>query len=262
MDKLNSLYYSTSKSNSRSSLALRKIWKFYDKDNVFKNLEYIHSTYNVSSLNKDTMIKEEKEYVMEKYLITCNDNIRQSETIKDINEWLDSNYDILKKSYDNCMKSFEIIKYLTSELGEYNYATTYEIGWGVKDFYKLYIDLYSTKITLNYKNKETILTEQKLKTFIQKNKKLLCQAKENEHKKYLQRLKERREQERIEKLREQTEKLQLNQDGHNHDATKKVGYTNKQNSFAVPRTLKQRYEAQACKPFPEKYPWIKTKKNN
>jgi hypothetical protein len=208
---------------------------------------------------KGTMRKEEVQRTIEKFTTSTMDNRKQSESIKDINVWLDTNFHLLKKSYDNCMKSFEIIEFLKGELGDYNYCTTYEVGWSVKDFYKLYIDLYSTTITLNYKGKETVLSEEKLNTFIKKNKKLINQAKENEHKKYLARVEKAREEERIKKLSEETEILSI--DKSMYDATKKVGYNSKSSSFSIPRTLKERYEAQACKPFPEKYPWERKNKN-
>jgi hypothetical protein len=259
MERLDSLYYSVSTSHSRSSSNKRKIWKYYDTNGKLMNLEYDYSVYNVSMYVKNTMKKEDVQQTHEKFTISSMDTRNQSELIKDINVWLNTNFDLLKTSYDNCMKSFEIIDFLKNELGDYNYCTTYEVGWSVKDFYKLYIDLYSKKITLNYKGKETILSEEKLKIFIKKNKKLINQAKENEHKKYLERLEKSREEERIKKLSEETDKLSI--DKSMYDATKKVGYNSKSSSFSVPRTLKQRYEAQACKPFPEKYPWERKRKN-
>lgn len=260
MERLDSLYYSVSFSHSRSSFNKKKSWKYYDETGQLMNLEYDYSVYNISRYVRDTMRKEDVQQIHEKFITSSMNTRQQSEYIKDINEWLNVNFHILKTSYDNCMKSFEIIDFLKSELGEYNYCTTYEVGWAIKDFYKLYIDLYSTKITLNYKGKETVLSEEKLKTFIKKNKKLINQAKENEHKKYLERLNKSREEERIKKLEEETEKLSITKNS-TYDATKKVGYNSKSSSFSVPRTLKERYEAQACKPFPEKYPWERKRKN-
>lgn len=259
MERLESLYYSVSVSHSRSSFNKKKTWKYYDKNGKLTNLEYDYSVYNISMYVKDTIRKREVQQTHEKFSTYSMDSRKQAEYIKDIDAWLKVNFHLLKTSYDNCMKSFEIIKFLKSELSDYNYCTTYEVGWSVKDFYKLYIDLYSTKITLNYKGKETVLSEEKLKIFIKKNKKLINQAKENEHKKYLERLQKTREEERIKKLEEETEKLSI--DKSTYDATKKVGYNSKSSSFSIPRTLKERYEAQACKPLPEKYPWERKRKN-
>ena len=40
------------------------------------------------------------------------------------------------------------------------------------------------------------------------------------------------------------------------DSTRKVGSKNKNHSLYITSTsLKERYETQACKPFPVKYPW-------
>lgn len=259
MERLDSLYYSLSISHKRSSSNTKKIWKYYDENGNLMNLEYDYNVYNVSMLNKETMIRKETQQTQEKFSIISFNNRSQSELIKNIDTWLDKHFHLLKTSYDNCMKSFETMNFLKEELGDYNYCTTYEVGWSVKDFYKLYIDLYSSKIMLNYKGKETILTQEKLKTFIKKNKKLINQAKENEHKKYLERINKSREEERIKKLEEETSKLII--DKSTYDATKKVGYNSKSSSFSIPRTLKERYEAQACKPFPEKYPWERKHKN-
>lgn len=252
MERLKELYYSTDVSYNRSNSSKRYIWKFYDENNCLCNLEYKHSIYRINALNRDTMIRSEIEQSFNGFMISCQDK-RQSQKINDIDNWLKDNFKYIKKSYDNCMKSFEIIDYIKMELGDYNYATTYEIGWSIKDFYKLSIDLYSIKIILNYKGKETQLTEQKLKTFIQKNKKAIIQAKENDYKKYLQRKKEAMEQRQLQQITERTENLTLQA---NYDATRKVNYKGNSSGFYIPRTLKQRYEAQACKPFPEKYPWI------
>jgi hypothetical protein len=258
MDKLKSLQCSVSKSDNRSNILTRYIWKFYDSNNVLKNLEYQHSIYYINTLNKKTRVREDIEHITEKYTLSSNDKKSIYEQINNIDEWLTNNLEYLTKSHDNCMKSFQIIEYLKLELGDYDFATTYEVGWSIKDFYKLYIDLYSTNITLNYKNKETKLSEQKLKTFIQKNKKLIIQAKENQEKKYIHRINETKEQERLKKLTEETEKLVI--DKYQHDATRKVGTRKISSGFSIHRTLKERYETQACKPFPVKYPWEKTNK--
>lgn len=256
MEQLKELYFSTSIGNSKSNSFKILTWKFYDENNHLRNLDYKYSICRISALNKTSMLREEVEQANECFTISFQ-GATHNEFIKDINHWLKDNFKYIKKSYDNCMKSLELLKFITSELGEYNYATTYEYGWSIKDFYKLYIDLYSTKIILNYKGKETQLTEQKLKTFIQKNKKLILQTKENEHKKYIQRQNEYMEKERIEKITAETERLNISKI--EYDATRKVNYGRKNNdahySFALKRSLKERYEAQACKPFPEKYPW-------
>jgi hypothetical protein len=255
MEQLKQLYYSTSTGNSRSNSFKLLTWKFYDENNCLRNLEYKYTICNISTLNKVTRLRDEIKQENKQFYLSHTDTGHGSDLIKNIDEWLTHNMKYIKKSYDNCMKSFEIIDFIKSELGNYNYALPYEIGWSIKDFYKLYIDLYSTKITLNYKGKETQLSEQKVKTFIKKNKQLIIQAKENEHKKYIQRKNEIMEQERIKKLEEDTKQLNIDS---KYDATRKVNYgsgKNLTNSFAILRTLKERYETQACKPFPEKYPW-------
>lgn len=253
MDKLKLLQHSISKSNNRDNILTRYTWKFYDADNILKTLEYQHLIYYISTFNKKTG-RENIQYVTQKYLLSSFEKKYINEQIYNIDEWLINNFQYLNKSNDDYIKSLDIIKYITTEIGEYNYGLTYEVGWFIKDFYKLGIDLYSTKIMLNYKGKETQLSEQKLKTFIQKNKKVIIKAKENDHKKYIQRLNETREKNRLDYLAKETEKLSIIQLSE-HDATRKVGSLNKCKSFIIERSLNERYETQACKPFPIKYPW-------
>jgi len=59
----------------------------------------------------------------------------------------------------------------------------------------------------------------------------------------------------VENLAKEAEKLTIIQTSE-HDATRKVGSHNKCTSFIIKRSLKERYETQACKPLPVKYPWI------
>lgn len=254
MDKLKTLQHSVAKFDNRCNILTKYTWKFYDSDNILKILEYQYSIYYVNTLNKQTRIREDIQHVTERYSLSSFEKKSINEEIYDIDEWLTNNLEYLKKSNDDYLKSLDIIKYITSELGEYNYALTYEVGWTIKDVYKLYIDLYSSNILLNYKGKDTQLSEQKLKTFIQKNKKVIIKAKENDHKKYIQRLNETREKNRLDDLAKETEKLNIIQSSE-HDATRKVGSLNKCESFVIKRSLKERYETQACKPFSVQYPW-------
>jgi hypothetical protein len=254
MDKLKSLKYSVAKYNNRCNILTRYTWKFYDSNNILKTLEYQHLIYYIDTLNKQSRISENIQHVTERYTISLVDKKNIQYSIYNIDEWLINNFEYLKKSNNDYMKSLDIIKYITIELGEYNFALTYEVGWSIKDVYKLYIDLYSAKIVVNYKGKETELSEQKLKTFIQKNKKVIIKAKENDHTKYIQRLNEAREKEHLEDLAKETEKLNIIQSSE-HDAIRKVGTYNRCESFIIKRTLKERYETQACKPLPVTYPW-------
>lgn len=255
MDKLKTLQHSISNLNNRSNILYIYIWRFYDSNNVLQNLEYKHAIYNINTLNKISRIREDIQHITKKYSVSSSEYKSIHHPINDIDNWLIDNFKYLEKSNDNYIKSHAIITYITSELGEYNYALTYEVGWSVKDIYKLYIDLYSSKIILDYKGKETQLSEQKLKTFIQKNKKIILQAKENQYKKYIQRVAENREKERLEQLTKDLEEQRLISIA-DCDATRKVGSRHKCESFIIKRSLKERYETQACKPLPVKYPWL------
>lgn len=250
MDKLKSLHYLLSKSDNRSNILTRYTWTFYDSNNILNSLQYQHSIYYINTLNKKTMIRENTQHISERYILSSFEQKSINEQINDIDEWLTNNFEYLKKSNDNFMKSFDIIKYITSELGEYNYAFTYEVGWSIKDVYKLYIDLYSTKIVVNYKGKDAQLSEQKLKTFIQKNKSVIIKAKENDHKKYIQRRNEAREKQRLDQLTKDTEQLHLTS-----TLAQDITHKDKCESFYIKKSLKERYKIQACKPLSIEYPW-------
>jgi hypothetical protein len=206
-------------------------------------------------LNRTTRVRENLEYTSEEYTISSYEYKSTHYQIKDINEWLIDNFKYLENSYNNCIKSYDIINYIVAEIGEYNYTLTYEVCWSIKDVYKLSIDLYSNKILLNYKGKNTELSEQKLKNFIQKNKKIILQAKENKHKKYIQRYNETREKERLEQLTKDLEEQHLISIT-DCNATYKDESNNKCESFIIKRTLKERYESQACKLLQLQYPWV------
>jgi hypothetical protein len=248
MEELNALAYSIVNSSGRNTLSKTKIWKFYDRDNCLKSLHLKQDIYDVDIINRENMRREKVQQNNIKFYV-LNNEYTQVEYINNINEWLDNNLCFIKQSNNNYTKSLDIINYITLELGNYNYSTIHEVGWSLKDVYRLNIDLYSTTIKLNYKNKDNILTEQKLKNFIEKNKKIIFQVKEKRYKKHFENIKTREN----EQLSTQIQNIDIHD--LEHDATRKVGSRNKCSSFIIQRTFKERYETQTCKKFPVKYAW-------
>lgn len=241
MDRLKLLHHSISECNSRGDTSFIYVWTFYNYNNVLQNLEYKHSTIYANMYDENTFTRGNVQHITEKYTLSYQKESTH-EQIRDINEWVVHNYKYLKESHDNYMQSNDIIKYIKGELGDYNYALTYEIGWSVKDIYKLCIDLYSNKIVLNYKGKNINLSDKKVKTFIQKNRELMMQAKEIDYKKYIKQCDEIKQKKYLEQLGKA-------------NIVGEVLPRNKYESFIIKRTLKERYEGQACKPLPFKYPW-------
>ena len=244
-ERLNKLLYTTV---NRHNTIIRK-WYFYKNDNLYF-LSHENQVYNILSRNKYTTYNKSVYYVR-----LIDNHQTYCEAIYDIDKWLEEHIELLEKSADNFVKSKDIIEYVNNEIGEYCFAISNERGWYVAKLLKLTIDVYSLKITLNHKNKDTIISEKKLKTFIQKNKKIILQTKENNNKERLNRIEAQRENIRLEKLKQENEKQNVISTKA-HDATKKVGMKRNCTSFSIHRTLKERYETQACKPLPVNYPWV------
>lgn len=190
----------------------------------------------------------------------------------------------IKKSEELTKKTFELTEYINNEIGDYTGRTSYEIIWFHKkvksencseNYLKITIDIQKYQIRVfNYnENKDIITTPKNLKAFlklnkskilkiIQENKKLYTvkmerYQKTNKKIKEEQKLKEYIE---LEKhfypngssiLRPKVFETKINE----HDATRKVGSRVKSSSIYIKKSLKERYEIQAQKPFPVKYPW-------
>lgn len=248
---LHSLRYSTSVGSNKSSYNLTKAW-FYYKNNQLMKFSHVHTKMNIMERNPRTLMREEVEKICDKFYEQCYDT-RYEIYIKDVDSWLNENLQFIIDSNQVYNNSINIVNYITSELGEYNFATGYEVGWSAPQLLKLIINLYNGEILLNYKNKDIKLNEEKLRLFIQKNKETIFKAKERDNQKHMLKVQKMREEERMKKLEEETQRLSISKS--DMDATKRVGYNSSSVSISIPRTLKQRYEAQACKPFPVKYPW-------
>ena len=248
---LSSYRYSTNVCKNKSTSNITKIWVFY-KNNEMMQIKHECHEMNIMAFNTITKKREFLNTKKEKFY-EFNSNTQQETEIKDINSWLDQNLQYIIASNQVYNNVFNIINYIKEELGEHSFSSYYEMGWSVPNFYKLTINLYNGTIMLICKNKELILTQSKLETFIQKNKESIKQAKEKEYQKYMKNVLKIREEQQIQELQIQTQKLNITKP--TGDSSKKVGYNVSSNSLFIPRTLKQKYETQACKPFPMTYLW-------
>ena len=248
---LNSLHHSTGFGSSKTSSTVTKIW-FYYKNNQLMKLAHIHHELNIVALNPATSIRENTHVIYDKFYENCCES-RDETCVMDINIWLNDNLQFIIDSNTVYKNTLEVIKYVSNELGEHDFANVYEVGWSAPQLLKLVISLYNGEILLTYKNKDIKLNEEKLKLFIQKNKETIFKAKERENQKHIKKVQKVREEEKIKQLEAATQLLNISKS--EHDATKRVGYKSSSSSIYIPRTLKERYETQACKPFPVKYPW-------
>lgn len=251
IENLLSYRYFTNVCKNKSTSNITKSWVFY-KNNVMMKLKHKCHEMNIMAFNSITKKREYVNKKIEKFY-EFNHNTQEDAEIKDINVWLNENLQYIIASNQVYKNVFDIINYIKEELGEHSFSSYYEMGWSVPNFYKLTINLYNGTIMLICKNKELILTKSKLETFIQKNKESINQAKEKEYQKYMKNVIKIREEQQIQELQIQTQKLNITKP--TVDSSKKVGYNVSSKSLFIPRTLKQKYEAQACKPFPVTYMW-------
>ncbi len=246
MESLNSLYHFIISYNIDNMSVIKKTWYFYDVNNILKYLQYECKVREIevkvnSNPVENKLIKE----IDELYTIHEINNLK----VHDINLelWLKENFSLLKQSHENYLNSMNIINYITNELGKNTYSTTYEIGWSINNFYNLCIDLFSTTISLNYKNKTMILTESKLNTFIKKNKTLILK-KQQELKQQKLKLQELKPQE----LKPQSKNEIISKP--NPIKTEILDKSLKQNFYII-KPLKERYKIQSNKSLPVKYEW-------
>lgn len=224
-------------------------WVYYNKDDDLCILTNEKGKFTVKSKSKLIEI--------DTYFIKLVDK-RICDRIYDIKDELK----YIKNSQDLYNKSNEIIKYISSEINDFNYGlTTFEAIWLIKNnnknYLKITIDLYKFIIKLtNYQDEfdtEIIITSKNLKTFLNLNKSKILQVIKNNNKLHKVRM-EKNKRNDYEKHLQEIKQNQLNAITP-HDATRKVGSRVKEPQIYIKKSLKERYEIQAQKPFPTKYPW-------
>lgn len=217
---------------ARYTNRITKLWYYY-KENDFICLKYEEFIYDNKKTNDFYIKYIDKKHGFSSVKFIIEDEIKYIEN---------SNFSFNKTE--------ELKLFIENEIGASTFSSVYDIGWCIKDFLKITINKYNYTITCNYKNKDVILTEKKLRLFIDKNKTSIIKAMEIIKKKYKLKLEKSKELEDLQKL----ESLNLNI---------KINKLTKENLkelckvFSIKKTFKERYEIQSCKPFPEKYEWNK-----
>lgn len=229
----------------------RTNWTYYDENNNLCTLTNDRRTIKI----KDNVIEVNKWYKKlseKKYANTISIDEIKNELV------------YIKKSEELTKKSFKLTEYINNEIGDYNGRTSYDIIWFYKkdslseNYIKITIDIHKYEIRVfNYdQNKDIITTSKNLKAFLKLNKyKILKIIQENKklHKVKMQRRKKIKEEQ---KSKERIEiALEKETSAKGHDATRKVGSRVESATIYTQRSLKERYETQAQKPFNIKYPW-------
>lgn len=218
-------------------------WIFYNKNKELYNL----TTTKYKNKHENNIFYYRQ--VDEKFYIKCDE------------QWLIDNLKYIYISNKKKNESFELINTICNYIN-YTTGTIFNYTWYIPNFFKITIDLYSGKIILTKINeiKELKLTKEKLLTFLKNNKIKIKQhlEKEQEIKKQeklryeLEKLQELKKKEELKKEELKKEKLKNN---NLSDSTKKVGSRNKNTSFYIKRSLKERYETQTCKLFVNNFLW-------
>lgn len=208
-----------------------RLWYYYNKNDEFICLKYEEFKYNDKS-------KTENFYI--KYIDTKSKFIKVDFNIID-----EINY--ISISDSNYNKTSKIIASVENEIGVHNFSDTYDIGWNIKDFLIITINKYNLNITLNYKGKVIVLTEDKFNLFIKKNKIAILKAIKTLNIQYEMKLKNYSDSQELKVTEKVTEKVVLK--------TSKSDFKKMCEIFSIKKTQKQRYQIQSCKPFPEIHEW-------
>jgi hypothetical protein len=233
MDTLNQFVHSHVTFKRKNNNVTIKRWYYY-KEEILSTLEYHYSEYIDEKHNK--LYKNETYY---------NINNQLTETITPIEKWLEIHIQYLINSNEYYKISLNTIEYIKKHIGNYNTYLPYKCFWYIPKILKLTIDLYSNQVILYYKNTETILCDKKLKSFIQKNKKTILYAQDK--------LKEYSNNKITQQKLQRKETYEKEQDTllENQTIQKEI----KPIYFYIKKSLKERYEIQACKPLPVIHPW-------
>lgn len=218
MDKLLKFTHS----NSIKDTFFIKLWRL-SINNIVYTLEYeeLHSELKSSTFYLKSI---------------CNK--KTSTVIYNIEEWVAENIIHLEKSENNYKKCIKLTDYINEHIGDKTQCTLSEVEWSIPGYLRLSIKFYDTVtpnnepyILLVYKEKEVFLSEYKLKKFINNNKKTIIQKKAYH-------------------LKKKGEELLTKE----KPTILKTPLVNRYNLF-IKRTIRQRYESQACKPFIENHTW-------
>lgn len=207
-------------SNSIRNTSTIKQWTL-SIDNIVHTLEY-----------------EELALEIKNPIFHLKSNLETNIIIYNIEEWITKNIIHFEKSEKNYKKCLKLIEYINEHIGDKTYNTISEVEWNIPKYLKLSINLYQTitpnkpYILLTYlpKEKEVFLSEYKLRKFIDNNKETIMQKKACY-------------------IKQKEEKVSINK---KVDTILKVPLIKRYNLF-INRTIKQRYESQACKIFIKKY---------
>lgn len=230
-------------------------WIYYNKNNDLCKL--IHEKGNIPTKDKLTQTNTYYVKLIDKHSLR---RIHLNEIENEI-EYINISNILFNRSAN-------AVKYISNEIGSNYSITVFEYMWLIKNndknYFKLTIDMYKFIITLTFYDiecKEIIVSIKKLKIFLSLNKsKILYVIKQYDkiYKVNIEKNKKLNFEEKKKLNFEEKKKLEFQRNYNvitSHDATRKVGSKVKTSQIYIIRSLQERYETQAQKPFNTKYPW-------
>lgn len=239
------------RSHSKNNESYQQEW-YYTINNELYCLQYIFQYLTVKTTDKSTSQKYMKVFKKETFNVR-NVKSKSFENVCDIEGWLVDNFQYIELAQQNLDLVERIEKYLNEQLGCNTMGeTALDIGWTVKNYFQISIKKYETlknvpDIRLTHKGKETILTEARLKKFLETNKATITKAQSVLQKQYNN------------KMLELTMKLEQSKESDKPIVPEPRAPKQMNASLMIKRTLKELYETVACKPYPEAYPWNNSK---
>lgn len=224
-------------------------WVYYNKENKLCTLSNEKADFYI----KNKLVNIDRYYL--KFI-----DIKKTIIIT-INE-IENEIRLIKQSNVSFNKSNELITYISNEIGSYNGLNTFETIWFFRDcklksnYLKIIIDKYkfTVKIFDYTTNKEFLVTPKNIKVFLKLNKTKILTIIRNNKKIYKVKM-EKLEKQKYEKKIKQLEINDKLPPKINQHATRKVGSRVLSSNIYINRSLKERYETQACKPFPTNFKW-------
>jgi hypothetical protein len=187
---------------------------------------------------------------------------RKADKIYNINDWIKDHQKYLEKYKTSNTLIQESLSSFESILGPISFSCLYEMGWGIKNEYQIIIDRFEFPegIQVKFFSKkpnEKVMTQLEFTTFLNKNKKRIQKIIEQDKINY----QHKQNNAKLEKLNLKTS---LNVEPLDQDQRiinmmrARPGIDNaqlykrnlKKSTLFINRSLKERYEIQACKPLP------------
>jgi hypothetical protein len=236
-----------------------KSWMF-KKENKIYILSYTFGSLYIShsDKSKNGYINIDEWYIK-------NTELRYSERIFNINDWIKDHIKYVQEYTETHKNINNLVTTLSQTiLGPLSFQNMTTSGWTIRDYEKtlvlqITIDNFDVNnIQVNFKNKTKNFKPEQLIKFIKTNSKLIEKEKLAIKQQY-DAIRLKQEMQKLQISKNETELPAINMLRTYGVQSEEMIARRLKNSykFHIPRSLKERYETQACKPLPSKEEWMK-----